>query len=145
MVSGPTDNPPTKRKGGKDTVSDASDYNSPEGTDNETSASGSEGEPEDDDFMMSIDKKKGKGKKRANLADPVDSAETHGVNEVNERDIEPEEEDIIACGLCGSRHGVKQCPMTDSSQNLAEYREMLILHADDEPWEERVRHMPPLL
>jgi hypothetical protein len=27
--------------------------------------------------------------------------------------------------------------MVDRSENLAEYREMLILHADDEPWEER--------
>lgn len=44
------------------------------------------------------------------------------------------------CSLCGERHGdgFGECPMTDSSQNLAEYRELLILHADDEPWETRV-------
>ena len=46
---------------------------------------------------------------------------------------------IIDCGLCGNRHGFGQCLMVDRSANLAEYREMLILHADDEPWEERVR------
>lgn len=48
--------------------------------------------------------------------------------------------DIIDCGLCGRRHGggLGECPMTDKSENLAEYREMLILHADDEPWTERV-------
>ena len=45
----------------------------------------------------------------------------------------------IECGLCGDRHGSGQCLMVDRSENLAEYREMLILHADDEPWEERVR------
>ena len=45
----------------------------------------------------------------------------------------------IECGLCGDRHGSGECLMVDRSENLAEYREMLILHADDEPWEERVR------
>jgi hypothetical protein len=45
----------------------------------------------------------------------------------------------IACGLCGDRHGSGECLMVDRSENLAEYREMLILHADDEPWDERVR------
>lgn len=43
------------------------------------------------------------------------------------------------CGLCGGRHGdgFGECPMTDKSENLAEYREILILHADDEDWETR--------
>ena len=45
----------------------------------------------------------------------------------------------IDCGLCGDRHGSGECLMVDRSENLAEYREMLILHTDDEPWEERVR------
>jgi hypothetical protein len=49
------------------------------------------------------------------------------------------QEPTIDCGLCGDRHGSGQCLMVDSSENLAEYREMLILHTDDEPWEERVR------
>ncbi|EDR15764.1 SNF2 family DNA-dependent ATPase [Laccaria bicolor S238N-H82] len=47
------------------------------------------------------------------------------------------DDDVVHCGLCGGRHGQEQCLMTDKSENLAEYREMLILHADDEPWEER--------
>lgn len=44
------------------------------------------------------------------------------------------------CGLCGERHGdgLGACEMTDNSQNLAEYREMLILHAEDEDWQTRV-------
>ncbi|KAJ3512355.1 hypothetical protein NLJ89_g3566 [Agrocybe chaxingu] len=41
------------------------------------------------------------------------------------------------CGLCGQRHVSGQCAMVERSENLAEYREMLTLHADDEPWEER--------
>ncbi|KAF8642013.1 hypothetical protein AX16_009734 [Volvariella volvacea WC 439] len=42
------------------------------------------------------------------------------------------------CAMCGQHHDDPgQCSMTESSQNLAEYREMLILHAEDEPWEQR--------
>ena len=50
-----------------------------------------------------------------------------------------QQQPTINCGLCGHRHGFGECLMVDRSENLAEYREMLILHADDEPWEERVR------
>ena len=50
-----------------------------------------------------------------------------------------QQQPTIDCGLCGHRHGFGECLMVDRSENLAEYREMLILHADDEPWEERVR------
>lgn len=42
------------------------------------------------------------------------------------------------CTLCGERHGAGQCLMVNESENLAEYRLMLIANADDEPWEERV-------
>ena len=42
------------------------------------------------------------------------------------------------CGLCGQKHHGASCAMVAQSENLAEYREMLIFHADDEPWEERV-------
>ena len=45
---------------------------------------------------------------------------------------------VSYCGLCGTAHGDGACYMTESSNNLAEYRQMLILHADDEPVEERV-------
>jgi hypothetical protein len=34
--------------------------------------------------------------------------------------------------------GPGECFMTDQSEHLAEFREMLLLHADDEPWEQRV-------
>jgi hypothetical protein len=42
------------------------------------------------------------------------------------------------CGLCGERHEIGHCFMTLKSENLKEYRELLILHTDDESWEERV-------
>jgi hypothetical protein len=45
------------------------------------------------------------------------------------------------CGLCGQKHHGGSCAMVTQSENLAEYREMLIFHADDEPWEERVGAM----
>ncbi|KAJ3555472.1 hypothetical protein NP233_g12200 [Leucocoprinus birnbaumii] len=41
------------------------------------------------------------------------------------------------CGLCGHRHGEGKCYMTHSSENLRDFREILILHTDDEPWEVR--------
>ncbi len=52
----------------------------------------------------------------------------------------PIQNTVDTCGLCGKRHGDRlgECAMTDKSENLAEFREMLILHADDEPFEERV-------
>lgn len=45
------------------------------------------------------------------------------------------------CGLCGLVHGAQsgECFMTDKSEYLAEYREMLIKYANEEPWEERVK------
>ena len=47
--------------------------------------------------------------------------------------------DVQYCGLCARMHGEGpgECVMTDRSENLAEFREMLLLHADDEPWEQR--------
>ncbi|KZT75062.1 hypothetical protein DAEQUDRAFT_659936 [Daedalea quercina L-15889] len=41
------------------------------------------------------------------------------------------------CGLCGSYHGDQPCFMTESSENLAQYRLMLLVHAGDEPLEDR--------
>lgn len=35
--------------------------------------------------------------------------------------------------------------MTERSENLAEYREMILLHHDDEPWEARVCNSPHAL
>lgn len=47
---------------------------------------------------------------------------------------------VQLCGLCGRMHGdgPGECMMTEKSENLAEFREMLMLHAEDEPWEQRV-------
>lgn len=42
------------------------------------------------------------------------------------------------CGLCGKRHKQGHCSMTESPENLAQYRLMLMQHAGDETIEERV-------
>ncbi|KAF7310762.1 SNF2 family DNA-dependent ATPase [Mycena chlorophos] len=44
------------------------------------------------------------------------------------------------CSLCGDRHSdqLGACLMTENSEHLAEFREMLILHADDEPLDKRL-------
>ncbi|KAJ7071197.1 SNF2 family N-terminal domain-containing protein [Mycena amicta] len=44
------------------------------------------------------------------------------------------------CSLCGLRHPnqLGACLMTENSEHLAEFREMLILHPDDEPLDKRL-------
>ncbi|KAK7064375.1 chromatin remodeling factor mit1 [Favolaschia claudopus] len=44
------------------------------------------------------------------------------------------------CALCGLRHGDQpgECIMTERSEHLAEFREMLLLHPEDEPLEKRI-------
>ncbi|EAU92718.2 SHREC complex subunit Mit1 [Coprinopsis cinerea okayama7 len=80
---------------------------------------------DDEDFAMDIDKPKKKSRRRPSAV-------------VHLEDIpDVARQDLLDCGLCGGKHGIKQCLMTDNSENLAEYRMMLIYHADDEPYEER--------
>lgn len=43
-----------------------------------------------------------------------------------------------SCGLCGTNHPDGQCDMTRDSDNLSEYRKIL-MENKDEPWEIRVR------
>ncbi|KAH8119925.1 hypothetical protein DFH11DRAFT_1557318 [Phellopilus nigrolimitatus] len=40
------------------------------------------------------------------------------------------------CGLCGTSHGPGRCHMTENSENLAEYRKILIL-SEEEPYGDR--------
>ncbi|KAJ3554645.1 hypothetical protein NM688_g2999 [Phlebia brevispora] len=42
-----------------------------------------------------------------------------------------------ACGLCGLSHPESACFMTESSENLAQYRNMLLTHSGDEALEDR--------
>jgi hypothetical protein len=51
---------------------------------------------------------------------------------------ESDQDDVEYCGLCKSSHDSGSCLMVRSSKNLAEYRYILLTHADDEPFEERV-------
>ena len=45
------------------------------------------------------------------------------------------------CGLCGTTHDDGACFMTESAENLAEFRNILLSHAGDETIEERVRYL----
>ncbi|KIK79668.1 hypothetical protein PAXRUDRAFT_833992 [Paxillus rubicundulus Ve08.2h10] len=47
------------------------------------------------------------------------------------------DDDGQQCGLCGQSHARGVCTMTDSPQNLVEFREILMNHASDEPWVHR--------
>lgn len=66
-------------------------------------------------------------------------------NDTNDKIKEPPQQkqaqsmDTRRCGLCGMEHGDGEgkCAMTESSENLAEYRLALLLHAGDEPIEDR--------
>lgn len=42
------------------------------------------------------------------------------------------------CSLCGLRHDDGACYMTESSENLVQYRELIMMHGGDEPIEMRV-------
>ncbi|KAF5358789.1 hypothetical protein D9758_008603 [Tetrapyrgos nigripes] len=47
------------------------------------------------------------------------------------------QKEASSCNLCGQHHGDGECSMLESSENLVEYREMLMVHAEDESWENR--------
>lgn len=87
-----------------------------------------------EDLPFEPREKKGHPKSKSNISPPF----TNGVP------LSPiqnqSEADILHCGLCGQKHGdcPGDCLMTDRSEVLAEFREMLIVNADDEPWERRV-------
>ncbi|KDR85372.1 hypothetical protein GALMADRAFT_234197 [Galerina marginata CBS 339.88] len=107
-------------KGKQKAKSAASDGSAYFGSDGEATddISDSDNGMADEDFKMDVDTNRNRTKPKQEL-----------------KDVQPDVS--VDCGLCGQRHGPGQCQMVDKSENLAEYREMLILHADDEPWEER--------
>lgn len=128
--------------------SDASVYSGRAGSGDEGMSEGpsTEGEPEDGDFKMVIDdglpkeKKQRKRKPKALKNGYPDGVTTPAFRVPTQPRVQAPpvpREPVLECGLCGRDHGMKECLMTDNSQNLAEYRLMLIMHADDEPWEER--------
>ena len=49
--------------------------------------------------------------------------------------------DTVLCGLCGLSHSEAQCFMTESSENLAKYRNILLTHSGDEPLHVRVSRL----
>lgn len=79
----------------------------------------------DDEFAANFDNKRSKGKSKQDN-------DLYSIQFVDGNGGYPR------CALCEQQHGPGACPMTERSEYLAEYREMLILHTDDESWEERV-------
>ncbi|KAJ7169708.1 SNF2 family DNA-dependent ATPase [Mycena filopes] len=78
------------------------------------------------DALNEVDKKSRKVKRKGPEGGPLSPI-------INFPDQEP-------CMLCRRQHGnqVGECMMTEKSEHLAEFREMLILHPDDEPLEKRI-------
>lgn len=100
--------------------SDGSAYS---GSEDSIDSDSDHGAAVDEDFTMNV----GGARSRSKILQPTNSHQNTGQHYAG-----PD------CGLCGQGHESGQCLMVDRSENLSEYREMLILHADDEPWEERV-------
>lgn len=101
-------------KSDRDRSPDGSTYSNSDRSDIEIS----ETSEVDEDFQQSHDKTKQK-KSHTSLNNNIQTG-------------------YLDCGLCSQRHKPGQCVMIERSENLAEYRGMLVLHADDEPWDARV-------
>ncbi|KAF8167730.1 SNF2 family N-terminal domain-containing protein [Crassisporium funariophilum] len=114
---------------GKSVASEGSAYFVSDRESLEGGSGDSDNAADDGDFAMDVGSHKAKSK-APQVTNMIDN---HPLSSVKENGQQHE----IDCGLCGQRHASGQCRMVDRSENLAEYREMLILHADDEPWEER--------
>lgn len=88
-----------------------------------------------DDLLAEISRKSKPG---------LDAVEGHATSAMGREGPQPlspiQNTNDSRCGLCGSYHGDQPCAMTESSENLAQYRLMLLVHAGDEPIEDRVRH-----
>ncbi|KAG1726934.1 hypothetical protein EDB19DRAFT_1943698 [Suillus lakei] len=52
-----------------------------------------------------------------------------------------EDEDTLLCGLCNIRYEKGVCYMAEDSTNLVEYREMLMNHDSDKPWQVKKRRL----
>jgi chromodomain-helicase-DNA-binding protein 4 len=117
-----------RTKGKGSTGSEGSQYLISDKSDEEGIDVDSDDAMADGDFAINIKSKLQASDMAKN--NPLTSSSSHSTGQ---------QQPTINCGLCGHRHGFGECLMVDRSENLAEYREMLILHADDEPWEERVR------
>ncbi|CAL1695101.1 unnamed protein product [Somion occarium] len=119
----------SKKKGkGKATASDDSDFHAPS-----LAASDTESQPgsaADEPFLPEL---------------PDLSSAKRQKQRSHDRELAPPLTPILSrpspmpelCGLCGTVHGQDGCYMTESPENLAEYRRILLSHAGDETIEER--------
>jgi len=70
------------------------------------------------------------------LDDQPPNAKSMSKKKTKHRDFRSDSE-LSVCGLCGQIHPDEGCYMTESSQNLAEYRALLLSNTDHESWDER--------
>ena len=112
-------------KSGMSSDSDAYDASAHQGTGDDTDATTESMDVEQELPLVPVSPKK----QPRNLSAPF-SAVLPGTIPIH---------DDQKCGLCGYNHGPGACNMMGSSSNLMEFREMLMNHTDDEPWEDRVR------
>lgn len=88
---------------------------------------------QDDDLVAEL------GRKRRPGLVPVEEHSASAIGREGAQPLAPiQNTNEFRCGLCGSYHGDQPCAMTESSENLAQYRLMLLIHAGDEPIEDRV-------
>ncbi|KAI0801048.1 hypothetical protein C8Q74DRAFT_1364698 [Fomes fomentarius] len=129
-----------KKSKGKSTGSDDSDFHAP------LLRAGSDSDDTEDD--MDVDDIRMLPVPEFGSITPMPpmpvSKQKHKVSEVQHRPLSPihnrrQESDSGAefCGLCGKDHAPSHCSMTESPENLAQYRLMLMQHAGDETIEER--------
>lgn len=140
QLSQPDDSPQKgkkeKKKGrkgkGKATNGDDSDaYAASAATSDVDSMSNADLVPDDDSVVAA-------GKARASIAaDPANPPLSPIMNKPSTSKQSKKAPPV--CGLCGTRHSEGACFMTESAENLAEFRSILLSHAGDETLEERVR------
>ena len=122
------DKPTKQRRQQSPKDSRGSDGSAYSGSEESIDSDSEHGAAIDADFTANV----GGARSRSKILQPTNGHPLNPIQNTGQHYVGPD------CGLCGQRHESGQCLMVDRSENLAEYREMLILHADDEPWEERV-------
>lgn len=97
----------------------------------------------DDDFLPPPQPQKGKHIHFNDLPDPALLSPILNTPDLSRSP--PKKAQAHVCGLCGTIHSDDACFMTESAENLAEFRNILLSHAGDETIEERVRTVLQLI
>lgn len=125
----------TVSKSSKSGMSDGSAFSGSDIESDDASDSAS-GEPEDGSFELP----QRTGKPKATSPYPSEGGSGQLANSTHSSIRNGVKRDVQYCGLCATTHaeGPGECFMTDRSENLAEFRKMLLTHSDYEPVEQRV-------